>query len=96
MAKLSKDEVKKLAQLSKIAVTDDEIEKFRNELEAILDHVEQLQSIDTEGVEPIYQVTGLENITREDEVDDYKTSTDELLANAPDKQDGQIKVPKVL
>ncbi len=96
MAKLTTDEVKHLARLSKIAVTDDEVEKFRTELESILEQVEQLQAIDTDGVKPTYQVTGLDNVTRPDEIKDYGVSREELLKNAPDQQDNMIKVPKVL
>lgn len=96
MAQLTKDEVVKLARLSKIELTDQEIEQFQVELESILNHVEQLQSIDTEGVEPTYQVSGLKNVTRPDEISDYGTSREDLLKNAPKTQDGMVKVPKVL
>lgn len=96
MAKLTTDEVKHLARLSKIAITDEEVEKFRKELESILQHVEQLQAIDTDGVEPTYQVTGLDNVTRADEIKDYGVSREELLKNAPQQHDSMIKVPKVL
>jgi len=96
MAKLTTDEVKHLAKLSKIALTGEEVDKFQKELESILAHVEQLQSIDTDGVEPTYQVTGLKNVTRLDEIKNYNVSREELLRNAPDQQDYMIKVPKVL
>ena len=96
MAKLTTDEVKHLARLSKIAITSEEVDKFRNELESILQHVEQLQSIDTEGVEPTYQVNGLHNVTRSDDIKDYRVTPKELLKNAPDQKDNMIKVPKVL
>ncbi|MBP9132350.1 Asp-tRNA(Asn)/Glu-tRNA(Gln) amidotransferase subunit GatC, partial [Candidatus Saccharibacteria bacterium] len=64
MAKLTKEEIIKLARLSKIKLSESEVETIRVELESILGHVEQLQSIDTEGIEPTYQVSGLKNITR--------------------------------
>ena len=96
MAKLTKDEVIKLARLSKIGLSESEVEQFRTELESILAHVEQLQAVDTEGVEPTYQVSGLKNVTRPDEIDDYGTTREDLLNNASETKDGMIKVPKVL
>ncbi len=96
MTNISKDEVRRLAQLSSISLSDDQITQLQEDLGAILNYVEQLQKIDTSNVEPTYQVTGLENVEREDEIIDYGLSRDDLLAGAPDKQDSQIKVPKVL
>ena len=96
MSKLTKEEIIKLARLSKIKLSESEVETFRVELESILGHVEQLQSIDTEGIEPTYQVSGLKNITRKDEISDYGTSKEDLLSNAAEVKDGMIKVPKVL
>ena len=96
MAKLSSDEIKKLARLSKIALTKEEVEKFRNELGSILDRIDKLSSVDTSGIEPTYQVTGLRNVTRADEVIDYGTDQKDLLSNVAKTKDGMIKVPKVL
>lgn len=96
MTKISVDEVRKLARLSGISITDDDAAKLQIDLEAILTYVDQLSELDTEGVEPTYQVTGLEHVTRRDEIIDYGVSQTELMANAPDQKDGQFKVPKVL
>lgn len=96
MSSVSIDDVKKLASMSGLQVTDEEIAKLTLELEEILDFVEQLDSIDTKGVEPTYQVTGLKNVMREDKPIEYDVSQEELLKNAPDQQDGQIKVGRVL
>jgi aspartyl-tRNA(Asn)/glutamyl-tRNA(Gln) amidotransferase subunit C len=93
---ISLDDVKKLATLSALRVTDEEAKTLQAELQNILKFVEQLDSVDTNGVEPTYQVTGLENVWREDEIIDYGLSRDDLLRNAPNKQDGQIKVKRVL
>lgn len=93
---ISLDDVKKLASLSALQVSDDEAVRLQSELENILKFVEQLNSIDTEGVEPTYQVTGLENVWRDDEIIDYGLSREALLKNAPSQQDGQIKVKRVL
>lgn len=85
-----------IAGLAKIAVSSEEAAKLQKELAAILAYVAQLDTLDTSGVEPTYQVTGLSNITREDTVIDYGVSQAELLKNAPRVHDNQIKVPKVL
>ena len=96
MSSISIDDVKKLATLSALTVTDDEAESLLGQLNEILGFVEQLNDVDTTALEPTYQVTGLENVMRDDEVIDYGLGRDELLKNAPSHQDGQIKVKRVL
>lgn len=96
MARISKDEVKHLASLSNISLTDDEVASMQSDLENILNYVSQLEDLDTAGVEPTYQVNGLENVDRSDEVIDYGVSREDLLASAPQQKDNQIKVPKVI
>ncbi len=96
MSAITIDDVKKLADLSALTVTDDEATALLGQLNEILGFVEQLDSVDTEGLEPTYQVTSLANVMRDDEVIDYGLDRDELLKNAPDQQDGQIKVKRVL
>lgn len=90
------DDIKHVATLSKIAVTDEQVQRLQTELAAILGYIKQLDAVDTAGVEPTYQVTGLRNVTRADELIEYQVSREELLANVPKRQDNQIKVPKVL
>lgn len=96
MSKISAADVKKLATLSGLTVTDDEVASLAGEIEAIIGYVEQLDAIDTTGVEPTYQVTGLKNVTREDVLIDYGVSRADLLGNAPDSTEDSIKVPKVI
>lgn len=96
MAKLTREEVLKLARLSRLHLTDEEIEKYQKEIEAILGYVEQLQKVDITGLEPTYQVTGLQNIMRPDEIIDYGVTPKELLKNAPATEDGHIKVRRML
>jgi aspartyl-tRNA(Asn)/glutamyl-tRNA(Gln) amidotransferase subunit C len=96
MAKLSRDDVLKLASLSKLRLSEAEIERLRAELSEILNYVEILDQVDSEGLEPTYQVTGLKNIMREDELETNGYETADLLKNAPDVQDGQFKVKRVL
>jgi aspartyl-tRNA(Asn)/glutamyl-tRNA(Gln) amidotransferase subunit C len=96
MAKLTRDDVLKLAALAKLRLSDDEIERLRPELSEILNYVKVLDKVDTEGLEPTYQVTGLKNVMRKDETKDYGYKTADLLKNAPAVQDGQFKVKRVL
>lgn len=96
MTKISTDEVQHLAQLSSLQLDEAEVESLRTDLENIVGYIEQLSELDTTGVEPTYQVTDLQNVWREDAVDDYGISKDELLALAPVAEAHQIKVPKVL
>ncbi len=96
MAHLTRDDVLKLARLARIDLTEDETEEFTAEFSAILQYVEQLQSIDIEGLEPTSQVTGLTNVKRPDEVKDYGYSPADLRGNVPGMQDGQIKVKKMI
>lgn len=96
MTTISTDDVKYVAALAKVAITDDEATKFTKELDAILGYVQQLDAVDTTGLQPTYQVTGLTNVTRPDEIIDYRTTRGDLLKNAARTRDGYIEVPKVL
>lgn len=95
MANVSRDDVVKLAALSSLQLQQHEVDGLVNDIQNILGYVEQLRELDTTGVEPTYQVTGLNNVWREDEVK-AGLGREELLALAPEQQDNQIKVPKVL
>ena len=96
MSKLSRDDVLKLASLSRLKLTDEEIEKFRTELSAILEYVELLDKVDVKDLEPTYQVTGLKNVMRDDEIKDYGYDVKELLKQSPAVQDKQFKVKRVI
>ena len=96
MAKLTRDDILKLARLSRLQLTDEEVESYQKELTHILDYVEKLQKVEVSGVKPTSQITGLTNVTRYDEIIDYGTTPQSLLSNAPETQDGYIKVKKVL
>lgn len=96
MTEISRDDVLRLAQLSSLALDEQEITDLQTDIGNILGYIEQLSQVDTSGVEPTYQVTDLENVWRTDIVDDYGIDREALLALAPASQNGQIKVPKVL
>ena len=96
MTNISIEDVHHLAQLSSLQLDDVEAEALRVDLGNILGYIEQLSELDTTGVEPTYQVTDLQNVWRDDVVDDYGVSGETLLALAPEAEKNQIKVPKVL
>lgn len=96
MADLTREDVLKLARLARLQLTDEEVEAFQKELSEILRYVAQLDGADVSGLEPTSQVTGLKNVMREDEVIDYGVSANDLLALAPKKQDGHVKVKRMV
>lgn len=96
MTELTRDDVLKLARLARLDITEEEIESYRKELSAILDYVAQLDNVDITGLEPTSQVTGLKNVMREDQVQDYGVSPEDLLRLAPKTQDGHIKVNRMI
>jgi len=96
MTQITTDDVQRLALLSNLQLSEDEIPALQADIQNILGYVEQLNELDTTGVEPTYQVTDLENVWRDDVVDTYGLGRDELLSLAPAIEAAQIKVPKVL
>ena len=95
MTTITSNDVQRLADLSSLHLSDSEVQALQGDLERIIKYIEQLGELDTTGVEPTYQVTGLENVWRDDEVVS-DVGRDALLALAPDQQNDQVKVPKVL
>ncbi len=96
MTQISRDDVLHLAQLSSLQLHDDEVDNLRTDLAAILAYIEQLGELDTTGVEPTYQISGLKNVWRDDTVIEDGVTREELLKLSPESIANQIKVPKVL
>lgn len=96
MTQISRDDVQRLAQLSSLQLGDDEIDGMQTDISTILDYVRELGELDTNGVEPTYQVTDLENVWRDDAVVDDQIGREQLLALSPESSEHQVKVPKVL
>ena len=92
---LSKEDVLKIAKLSKLEFSENEIEKFRTDLNKIFDHMEELNSVDTSEVEPLFNVLDLKDVLRKDIVRDSEIKKD-ILKNAPNSDDEFIIVPKVV
>lgn len=96
MSKLSKADVERLAKLARLRLSEDELAHFPEEFSRILDYVELLKDVDTEGLEPTYQVNGLSTVTRPDEIIDYGLSGKELLKNVPKSRDDHIEVKRMI
>ena len=96
MSKLTREDILKLARLARLDVTDDEVEEYSRELTEILNYVEKLESADISGLEPTNQVTGLTNVTRDDELRDYGYDVMDLRKNLPAQEDDQIKVRRMV
>lgn len=95
MSTISRGEVARLAKLARLALTDDEIDSFAGQLDAILGYVGQIQAIDTSGVKPTGNPLKSENVTRSDAVQASLTQQ-QALAEAPSADEGRFAVPQIL
>ena len=95
MPKLTAAEVQHIAELAKLALTEEEIERYASDLSAILDYAQQLQEVDTDHIPPTASVLPLRNVMRRDEARPG-LEPEEALANAPSQQEGYFKVHAVL
>jgi aspartyl-tRNA(Asn)/glutamyl-tRNA(Gln) amidotransferase subunit C len=92
---LSTDEVRWVAKLARLELSDADLEKMTQQLGAIVDYVNQLQQVNTDGVEPLYHALPVHNVFREDEPRP-SLPVDAALANAPDRRGDFYGVPAVL
>ncbi len=97
---INKKEVEHIADLARIRLSEKEKEKLTKELGSILGFVDKLKEVNTDGVEPIAHITGLENIMREDKpskkpLEDQAAEAVKLIKMAPDSKDNFVKVPAV-
>ena len=91
---LTKDDVLHIAKLSRITLTDPEVEKFKEQLSAILGYIEKLNELDTSGVEPTINTTGIIDRMREDKAESSFTQ-EEALSNSKVNHNGFFAVPNV-
>ena len=97
MSEISKQDIEHLAKLSNLKLEDAEVENLQEDLINIIGYIEQLSELNTENIEPTYQVSDNQNIWRKDGINNYNVNRDKLLDLAGDNiVDNQIKVPKVL
>ncbi len=93
--RISADEVAKVARLARLALTDEELALATVQLGDIVDHFADIDELDLEGVEPMTQPFPLANVLRDD-VAQPTLDRDEVLAAAPEVEDGRFKVPPIL
>lgn len=93
---IKREDIKHLAELSEFSLSDTEIDALQGDLQGIIGYISQLDELDTENVEPTYQVFEMENVWREDEILPQEADREALLALTKETKDNQIKVPKVL
>ena len=93
--RLSKDEVRYIALLARVGMSDDDIERMRDEMSNILDQFDVLQQIDTEGVDPTGHSADLETVMRDDKVAS-SSPVEDVLANAPQREGEFVRVRAVL
>lgn len=96
MAKLTRDDVLRLARLARLELGDNEVAQLQTELGTILDYVTQLEAVDVSGLQPTTQVSGLQNVMREDVPVEYQASREALLNLLPQSHDEHIKVRRMV
>jgi len=92
---LSDDEVRHVATLARLALTDDETARFGRQLSRILEYIQTLNELDTSQVEPTAHVVPMANVWRDDEVEP-SADREAVLGNAPDRTEEFFRVPKIL
>jgi len=92
---ITKDEVEHVGWLSRISLSEEEAEKYASELSTVLDYFNQLDEVDTSGVDPTYHVADLMNVFREDDCTP-SLPQEEVLRNADESKEGYIKGPKIM
>ena len=90
-----KMDIEKVAKLARLELSEEDREIFGNQLEQVLTYMEQLNRLDTTGVDPTSHAIPIYNVFREDEVKP-SVSQEEALAIAPDEEEGHFKVPRII
>ena len=93
--KLSHEEVRHIAELAKLGITDEEVEQFSEQLSAILEYAEMINRLDTDAIPPTAQVIELRNVMRDDEPRP-SSPVEEILANAPRREEDRFQVQAIL
>jgi aspartyl-tRNA(Asn)/glutamyl-tRNA(Gln) amidotransferase subunit C len=93
--KIDKAQVGKIAKLSRLKLTESEVEEFTRQLSAILDYVEKMNELDTTDVHPLAHCLPIHNVFRSDKPKE-SLGTEKTLSNAPQKDGDFFKVPKIL
>jgi aspartyl-tRNA(Asn)/glutamyl-tRNA(Gln) amidotransferase subunit C len=93
--RITKKDVEHVALLSRLDLTEEEKEAYTKQLNSIIDYMNKINELDTEGVEPTAHVLPIYNVMREDEVGE-SLDREKVLENAPEKENGQFKVPRIV
>ncbi|TMK23372.1 MAG: Asp-tRNA(Asn)/Glu-tRNA(Gln) amidotransferase subunit GatC [Actinobacteria bacterium] len=93
--KLSREEVMHVARLARLAMTDEEVDRFGAQLSAILDHAARVSEVAADDVPPTSHALPLSNVFREDVVGEC-LSQEKALSTAPETEDGRFKVPRII
>jgi len=93
--RLSRDDVLHVARLARLTLSDEEVERYTEQLSAVLDHAADVAALDTSGVPPTAHPLPLENVLRDDVVEP-SLDRDEVLAEPPATEDGRFRVPPIL
>lgn len=93
--KITTNEVKHIATLSRLELTDEEIELMREQLDSILNFIDKLNEVDTTNIEPTSHVIELHNVLRDDVLSNQE-NTDSTLFNAPDRHESFFRVPRII
>lgn len=95
--KFSKNQIQHIATLARLKLTDEELEKYGGQLSNVLSYIDQLGEADTVNILPTAQVTGLENVLREDEIEEWDEQEREAtLEQTPERKGRYVKVKRVL
>ena len=94
-SRITREDVAHVADLARLALSDDELDRFTDQLAAVLDHARDVEALDTAGVPPTAHPLPLRNVLRDDEVRP-SLDRDEVLAQAPVTEGGRFVVPPVL
>ncbi len=95
LSRISIDQVKHVANLARLAITEEEANNFKKQLDEIITYAEQLNEVNTDNILPTTHVLKMKNVLREDEPK-KGLPLNEVLKNAPDSKDGHIRVPSII
>ncbi len=93
---ITREDLKHLADLSNFSLPEEEMDSLQTDLDGIVKYISELSELNTDGVEPTYQVFEMDNVWRDDEIKTQDADREELLNLTAEEKDNQIKVPKVL
>jgi len=93
--KIDQSQVKKVAKLSRLELTGEEVDEFAGQLSAILDYIAKMNELNTDNVEPLAHCLPITNVLRKDQIKE-SLGTEKALANAPQRDGEFFKVPKIL